>query len=92
MGPSLRRVRRSPIFRDSRFRLTLAITPAYDNRAGIGIAFGLLGLLGAMLHFHVFGLIIVGIRLAINGAIIWYLLQPHVKAAFQARAAAAPAR
>jgi hypothetical protein len=60
--------------------------------AGIGIAFGLLGLLGAMLHFHVFGLIIVGIRLAINGAIIWYLLQPHVKAAFQARAAAAPAR
>ena len=60
--------------------------------AAIGLAFGALGLLGAMLHFQLFGLVLVGIRLAINAAIIWYLLQPDVKAAFQTRAAAAPAR
>lgn len=60
--------------------------------AAIGIIFGALGLLGTMLHFQVFGFVVVGIRLAINLAILWYLNQPDVKAAFQARAAVAPAR
>ena len=59
--------------------------------AAIGIVFGVLGLLSAMLHFHILGFMVVGIRLAINFAIIWYLIQPDVKSAFQTRAAAAPA-
>jgi hypothetical protein len=43
--------------------------------AGLSFLFGLLGLL----HFHPFALV----RLAIAGWILWYLLQPHVVAAFR---------
>ncbi|HZR28949.1 MAG TPA: hypothetical protein VFA71_09220 [Terriglobales bacterium] len=53
--------------------------------AGIGIVFGGLGLLFSLLHFHVITIVFIGIRLAINALIIWYLLQPDVKAAFEGR-------
>jgi hypothetical protein len=43
--------------------------------AGLSLLFGLFGLL----HFHPFALV----RLAIAGWILWYLLQPHVVAAFR---------
>ena len=65
----------------------------------VTIVFAALGALGAVLglfavlgHFAVIGIFWALCRLAINGLIIWYLLQPHVKAAFQgaqARAAGA---
>jgi hypothetical protein len=42
----------------------------------------LVGGLLAMMRFHVFALI----RVAISGVIIWYLLQPHVVAAFRTSA------
>jgi hypothetical protein len=47
--------------------------------AGLSLLFGLLGLL----HFHPFALV----RLAIAGWILWYLLQPHVVAAFRGTSA-----
>lgn len=54
---------------------------------------GALGALFAVLtHFFAIGMFGALCRLVINGLIIWYLLQPHVKAAFQgvqARAAGA---
>lgn len=59
--------------------------------AAIGIILGGIGLLSAVLHFHPFVIMMAGIRLAINFIILGYLYQPGVKAAFQARAAAAPA-
>jgi hypothetical protein len=43
----------------------------------------LVGLFGALVHFGVFLLIVVLVRLAISGLIIWYLLKPEVKAAFE---------
>jgi uncharacterized membrane protein (DUF2068 family) len=65
----------------------------------VTIIFAALGALGAVFsvfallaHFVVFGIFWALVRLAINGLIIWYLLQPQVKAAFQgvqARAAGA---
>lgn len=59
--------------------------------AAIGIILGGMGLLSAVLHFHPVVIMMAGIRLAINFIILGYLYQPSVKAAFQARAAAAPA-
>ena len=60
--------------------------------AALGIVFGLFGLLGAFSHFAAVAIVWTLCRLAINGVIIWYLLQPNVKAAFegaQVRAAGA---
>ena len=55
--------------------------------AGIGALFAALGLMISLLHFAIFGFFFAAIRLGINGLILWYLNQPHVKAAFQPRAA-----
>jgi len=60
--------------------------------AGLGALGALIGLAGVMGHFAAIAVVFVLVRLAINGLIIWYLLQPHVKATFQgmqARAAGA---
>lgn len=60
--------------------------------AGLGLLFGALALFTAFAHFVVFALFWVVVRLAINGLILWYLLQPQVAAAFsgqQARGATA---
>jgi hypothetical protein len=51
---------------------------------GIGAALGLLGLLGGFIHFVLFASLFKLCVLAIQGLIIWYLLKPEVKAAFQA--------
>jgi hypothetical protein len=51
--------------------------------AGLGVLGALFGLVGAFTHFAVFILFWTVVRLAIAGWIIWYLLQPNVKAAFQ---------
>jgi hypothetical protein len=51
--------------------------------AGLGIFFGVLGFFGALLHFAIVLLFWVVVRLAINGCILWYLLKPEVKVAFQ---------
>jgi hypothetical protein len=52
--------------------------------AGIGGAFQLLGLLGSLAHFNLFAVVWSLFWLAIDALIIWYLLKPEVKAAFQA--------
>jgi hypothetical protein len=60
--------------------------------AVLGVLGALFGLLGAFSHFGGIILLWTVIRLAINGWIIWYLLQPNVSAAFaggQAQAASA---
>jgi uncharacterized membrane protein (DUF2068 family) len=61
--------------------------------AGISGAFQLLGLLGSLAHFSLFAVVWSLFWLAIDALIIWYLLKPEVKAAFQqqpmARAASA---
>ena len=60
--------------------------------AAIGAVFALIGMFAVLGHFAAVGIFFGLIRLAINGLILWYLLQPHVKAAFQgvqARAAGA---
>ena len=52
----------------------------------IALVFSALGVLGGVLslfRFSVFGIL----RLAICGAIIWYLMQPHVVAAFKGTSA-----
>ena len=49
----------------------------------IGILFALLGGLLSLLHFSVIMLFFVAIRIAICGVILWYLLQPDVKSAFE---------
>ncbi len=48
----------------------------------IAVVFGVFGLFISMIHFHIIGLFFVILRLAIHALIIWYLSQPHVKAAF----------
>ena len=53
--------------------------------ACVGIFFGGLWLFLSLLHFNVISMVFLGIRLAINALIIWYLLQPHVRAAFEGR-------
>jgi hypothetical protein len=52
--------------------------------AGISGAFQLLGLLGSLAHFNLFAVVWSLFWLAIDALIIWYLLKPEVKAAFQA--------
>lgn len=52
--------------------------------AGLGILGSLFALAGAFVHFHVFVLFWVVVRVAIAGWILWYLLQPNVSAAFNA--------
>jgi hypothetical protein len=54
--------------------------------AGLSILGGLIGLVGAFTHFSVFVLFWTVVRLAIVAWIIWYLLQPSVRAAFQGQA------
>ena len=48
----------------------------------IGMLGGVLGMMLALTHFHIFVLFWLMVRLAINGLIIWYLLQPDVKQVF----------
>lgn len=50
--------------------------------AVLGVLGALLGLATAFIHFSMFVLLI-AIRIAICGLIIWYLLRPDVSAAFQ---------
>ncbi len=50
--------------------------------AGLGVLSGLLGFLTMLLHFSLVGLLFRLVGLGINGLIIWYMLQPHVKQAF----------
>jgi len=60
--------------------------------AGLGALGAVLGLVAVLTHLAVIGVVWALCRLAINILIIWYLLQPHVRAAFQgvqARAAGA---
>jgi hypothetical protein len=59
--------------------------------AGLSILGSLIGLLAVFSHFGLFVLMISLIRLVIAALIIWYLLQPDVKAAFQNQARAAAA-
>lgn len=51
--------------------------------AGIGAALQLLGLLGSLSHFNIIAVVWSLFWIGINGLIIWYLLKPEVKAAFQ---------
>ncbi len=50
--------------------------------AGIGAFFGVLGMMGGMMHFNVLLIFWRLIWLGIDVLIVWYLLQPQVKAAF----------
>ena len=50
---------------------------------GISAALQLLGLLGSLAHFNAFAVIWSVFWVAIDALIIWYLLKPEVKAAFQ---------
>jgi hypothetical protein len=52
--------------------------------AGIGAAFQVIGLLASLAHFNIFAVIWGLFWIAIDALIIWYLLKPEVKAAFQA--------
>jgi uncharacterized membrane protein (DUF2068 family) len=52
--------------------------------ATIGLIFGALGLLRALMHFHIIGLAWQLIVCLIDVWIITYLLKPHVKQAFGA--------
>lgn len=51
--------------------------------SAIGAAFQILGILGSISHFNVAAMVFPVIFLAIYALIIWYLLKPEVKAAFQ---------
>ena len=51
--------------------------------AAISGAFQLLGILGSLAHFNAFALIWGVFWVAVDAFIIWYLLKPEVKAAFQ---------
>lgn len=51
--------------------------------AAIGAVFQVFGLLGSLLDFSLGSLLYSIVVLGINGAIVWYLIQPHVKAAFE---------
>lgn len=57
----------------------------------ISIGLQLLGLVGILAHFNLFSLILTVVFVAIYAWIVWYLLQPNVKAAFQAQARGASA-
>jgi hypothetical protein len=58
---------------------------------GISAALQLLGLLGSLAHFNAFAVIWSVFWVAIDALIIWYLLKPEVKAAFQQRPMASTA-
>ena len=58
---------------------------------GIGAAFQLLGLLMSLTHFALGNFLFTAVVLAIEAFIIWYLLKPEVKAAFQPRPMASAA-
>ncbi len=51
--------------------------------SAIGAVFQLPGLLRALLHFSIGGLVWTAFWLAVDIVIIWYLLTPQVRAAFQ---------
>ena len=51
----------------------------------------LLGILGTLAHFNVIALIWSAFWLAVDAFVIWYLLKPEVKAAFQPRPMASAA-
>ena len=48
----------------------------------IGLALGALGLIAGMLHLHILMMMWRMVWLAIDAGIIWYLVQPEVRAAF----------
>jgi hypothetical protein len=50
---------------------------------GISAALQVLGILGTLAHFNVFALMWGTFWVAVDAFIIWYLLKPEVKAAFQ---------
>ena len=52
--------------------------------AGIFVVLGLLHMLPLMIHFAIFRVSFVLVRVAINALIVWYLNQPTVKQAFGA--------
>lgn len=59
--------------------------------SAIGVVLALLNMLFAMMHFHIFGVFFILVRIAFGGLVIWYLSQPQVKAAFSTpQAYAAP--
>ncbi len=49
----------------------------------LGIVGSLFGVIGLLAHFTVFGLLWIVVWVAIYALIIWYLVKPDVKAAFQ---------
>ncbi|MGZ4874292.1 MAG: hypothetical protein ACXV5R_03895 [Candidatus Angelobacter sp.] len=49
----------------------------------IGACFQVFGLLASLAHFNIFSFIWTGFWLAVDAFLIWYLLKPEVKAAFQ---------
>jgi hypothetical protein len=51
--------------------------------AAIGACFQVFGLLGSLAHFNPVSFVVSLIILGIQALIIWYLLKPEVKAAFQ---------
>ena len=53
--------------------------------AAIGAVFQLFGLIGTLAHMNIGGFLFTVAVLAIQALIIWYLLTPEVKAAFQRR-------
>ena len=57
----------------------------------LGIASSLFGLVTTLAHFSIFSLVWTVFWIAVYGLIIWYLVKPEVKAAFQGRAGAAAA-
>jgi hypothetical protein len=54
-------------------------------------AFQLLGILGSLAHFNLFALVWGAFWVAVDAFVIWYLLKPEVKAAFQPRPMASAA-
>ncbi len=60
--------------------------------SAIGLVFAAFSLFVSLIHFHIFGLFFLMIRVAIGLLVIWYLSQPQVKAAFAAVPQVYPAR
>lgn len=58
---------------------------------GISAVLQLLGLLGSLAHFNAFAVIWSVFWIAVDAFVIWYLLKPEVKAAFQPRPMASAA-
>ena len=51
--------------------------------AAIGALFQVMGMVGSMLHFRIGTMIWHLIWIGVNGLIVWYLVQPQVKSAFE---------